>query len=330
MPPNAPLTVCMLAYDGAQSLDICGPLEVFALASRQAQDDGRRGGPLYRTRVLGITAAPIALASGLCLVPDMAYAELPADCDTLMVSGGMGDSLDTVRADKPLLRWLCERAPQVRRLASICSGSLLLAECGLLNGRRATSHWSDVAELGRRYPQVQVQPDDLYTRDGHIWTSAGITAGMDLALAMVEADHGRALAAKVARRMVLPGRRSGGQKQLGRQLAALDSSDPFAGIGAWIQQNLPQRLDIAQLAQRTHMSPRHFSRRFAATFGTTPQKYIEALRIEAAKPLLESSTRSMPWIAAECGFGSADSMRRAFLRAGSGAPAQYRERTASA
>jgi transcriptional regulator GlxA family with amidase domain len=320
----------MLVYAGAQSLDISGPLEVFALASRQAQDDRPGSGPLYRLHILASDARPVTLASGLRLVPDAVYADMPADTDTLMVSGGMGDSLDLVRSDRRLVEWLRDAAGCVRRIASVCSGALLLAEAGVLDGREATTHWSDVPELSGRYPRVRVLADAIYTRDGEVWTSAGITAGMDLALAMVAADHGQALALKVAKRMVMASRRSGGQSQFSRQLQALDLPDPFARLEAWMRDNLRLRLDVGQLAERVHMSPRQFTRRFAAAFSVTPQKYVEQLRIEAAKPLLESSREDIGRIAHECGFGSAGAMRRAFARQLGVSPGDYRARFGTA
>lgn len=319
-------TVCMLVYAGAQSLDISGPLEVFALAGRQAQEDAPGIEPLYRLHLLSVDTRPVVLASGLRLLPDTAYADMPEDTDTLMVCGGMGDSLDVVRSDRKLVQWLRAAAGQVRRLASVCSGALLLAEAGVLDDRQATTHWSDVHELRRRYPRVRVQADAIYTRDGEVWTSAGITAGMDLALAMVAADHGQALALKVAKRMVMASKRSGGQSQFSDQLQALDLPDQFARLEAWIRENLRLRLDVEQLAQRLHMSPRQFTRRFSAAFSATPRNYVEQLRIEAAKPLLESSRKEIRRIAIECGFGSAEAMRRAFARRLGVSPSDYRAR----
>lgn len=323
-------TICMLAYPGAQSLDINGPLEVFALASRQAQEDAPGTGPLYRLIVLSLDMQPIVLSSGLRLLPDLACADMPKDPDTLLVCGGMGDALDLARADRALVQWLRTASAQARRVASVCSGALLLAEAGLLDGREATTHWSDVRELRERYPQVRVQADAIYTRDTEVWTSAGITAGMDMALAMVAADHGQALALKVAKRMVMATKRSGGQSQFSRQLQALDLPDQFAQLESWMRENLRLRLDAGRLAQRLHMSPRQFCRRFNAAFSCTPQKYVEQLRIEAAKPLLESSRKDIKRIAGECGFGSAEAMRRAFARQLGVSPSDYRARFGTA
>jgi len=324
----APRIICMLVYPQAQSLDISGPLEVFALASRQAQDDEPGRGSLYEVRVLAATTAPVELASGMRLLPDATYRDMPAETDTLLVCGGMGDAVDRVRADTALVAWLHDASSRVRRLASICSGALVLAEAGLLDHREATTHWSDVPELRNRYPAVRVLPDAIYTRDGPIWTSAGITTGMDLALAMVSADHGDALALKVARRMVMASKRSGGQSQFSEQLQALEQPEHFAALAAWIAENLRLRLDVAALADRVHMSPRQFTRRFGAHFRLTPQKYVERLRVEAAKPLLESTAKDIKRIAAECGFPSDEAMRRAFLRQLGHSPSDYRERFA--
>lgn len=326
MSTSATRTICMLAYPGAQSLDISGPLEVFALASRQAQDDAPGAPPLYRLHLLSFDGQPLALASGLCLLPDMPCSEMPGTTDTLLVCGGMGDALDRARADEQLVQWLRGAATRVRRVASVCSGALLLAEAGVLDDRQATTHWSDVHELRERYPRVHVQPDAIYTRDGDTWTSAGITAGMDLALAMVAADHGQALALKVAKRMVMASRRSGGQSQFSRQLQALDLPDPFARLEQWIRENLRLRLDVEQLAGRMHMSPRQFTRRFSAAFSTSPHKYIEQLRVDAAKPLLESTSMDIRRIAGDCGFSSAEAMRRAFARQLGVTPGDYRAR----
>ncbi|HUD43031.1 MAG TPA: helix-turn-helix domain-containing protein [Dokdonella sp.] len=315
----------MLVYDGAQSLDVSGPLEVFALADRQAREDAPDTPPLYRLHLLARGTGPVTTASGLRLLPDLRCEDLPADTDTLLVCGGMGDALDRARADTALVGWLREVAPRVPRIASVCSGALLLAEAGLLDGRRATTHWRDLADL-RRYRRVQVEPDAIYTHDGTVWTSAGITAGMDLALAMVTADHGLPLALKVAKRMVMASKRAGGQSQFSDALQVLDLPGPLARLAVWIGENLQADLDAARLAQRLHLSPRQLARRFADAFGTTPRTYVEQRRVEAAKPLLEHTSRDLKRIAADCGFASAEAMRRAFVRRLGVSPGEYRSR----
>lgn len=264
------------------------------------------------------------LAAGLRLLPDATCAQWPARTHTLLVGGGMGDALDRARADDGLVRWLRETGGHVARLGSICNGALLLAETGLLDGCEATTHWSDVAELQSRYPQVQVVADAIYTRSGRVWTSAGVTAGMDLALAMVAEDHGPALAAKVARRLVLASRRSGGQVQISPQLKELELADTFAHLSQWISENLHARLDVASLAERLHLSPRQFTRRFRATFGSTPRQYIEHRRIEAAKALLEHSPSELKRIALQCGYSGEQAMCRSFVRHLGKSPNAYR------
>ncbi|KAF1718965.1 GlxA family transcriptional regulator [Pseudoxanthomonas wuyuanensis] len=324
-------TISMLIYAGGQSLDISGPLEVFALADRQAHEDGMSRAPLYRLQLVAHDRAAVALSSGMRVVPDLACAQVDAAAiDTLLISGGMGDALDRARANKALVDWLGSSASRIRRVGSICSGALLLAETGLLDGRQATTHWRDVAELRQRYPQVRVVPDAIYTRDGPVWTSAGVTAGMDLALAMVADDHGMPLALKVAKRMVMVSKRSGGQSQFSSQLADLDVPDAFARLAEWIRGNLRSRLSVDILAGQACMSPRHFGRRFQQAFGSTPQKYVEQLRVEAAKSLLENSARDLKRIASDCGFASEDAMRQAFLRHLGIRPSAYRERFGAA
>jgi len=321
--------VCILAIANGQSLDITGPLEVFALASRQHQEEHPDSAPLYEVRVVAHQPGPLTLASGLRLLPDSIGATMADEMDTLLVSGGMGDALDRVRAEPALVQWLREAASRVRRIGSVCNGALLLAHAGVLDGRDATTHWSDVPELQRRYPQVRVNPDAIYTRDGGVWTSAGITSGMDMALAMVAADHGLPLAVKVAKRMVLVSKRSGGQSQFSDQLQQLELPDPFAELAQWIGANLRMRLDVALLAQRVHMSPRQFNRRFRMAFETTPKAYLELLRIETAKSQLENTSKGLKQIACDCGFASEEAMRRAFQRQLGVRPTAYREQFAS-
>lgn len=323
-------TIAMLMYPGGQSLDVTGPMEVFALACRQAleEDPGRE--PPYRLRFVGARRGPVGMACGLALHAELGYAELPADVDTVLISGGMGDALDRARADAGLVAWVAAAAMRVRRIGAICSGALLLAEAGVLDGRQATTHWRDVGELRRRYPGVRVVPDAIYVQDGSVWTSAGITAGMDLALAMVAADLGMPLALKVAKRMVMMVKRSGGQTQFSNLLDAQHAPDAFADLVLWLREDPRRTRDVDALAERMHMSPRHFRRRFVALFATTPQKYLEQLRVEAAKSLLEHTRKGLKRIADECGFTSEESLRRAFVRQCGVRPAQYRERFGTA
>lgn len=323
-------TVAMLMYAGGQSLDVAGPMEVFALACRQALEDDPDGEPPYRLHFIAAERGVLCMASGLALHAEFAYDELPPTVDTVLISGGMGDALDRVRANTALVAWIASLPARVRRLGAICSGALLLAEAGVLDGRQATTHWLDVAELRRRYPRVRVVPDAIYVQDDGVWTSAGITAGMDLALAMVAADLGMPLALKVAKRMVMMVKRSGGQRQFSNLLDAQHAPDAFADLVLWLREDLHRTRDIEALAERMHMSPRHFRRRFAAIFDTTPHNYLEQLRVEAVKERLENTRKEFKRIADECGFASEESMRRAFVRQCGVRPTQYRERFGAA
>jgi len=324
---RATRTIAILLYPGGQSLDISGPMEVFALATRQAQEQDPHSAPLYRLCFVARERGPVAMASGMQLIADRGLDD-DEPIDTLLISGGMGDALDRARADRTLVAWVRAQASRVRRIGSICSGALLLAEAGVLDGRRATTHWLDVAELRRRYPRVQVEADAIYVHDGPVWSSAGITAGMDLALAMVAADHGRALALQVAKRMVMFTRRSGGQSQFSQMLHAQAAPDRFQELIAWLGANLQRPLDIEQLAAQVHMSPRHFRRRFQEAFGESPQRYLQRLRVDAAKALLEHTDHPLKRIAHDCGFASEEAMRRAFLREHGIRPGEYRQRFA--
>lgn len=319
-------TIAMLIYEGAQGLDISGPMEAFALASRQVQEDDPGTTSLYQPLLIAEQAGPVRMASGIRLHADHALPDAPGDIDTLLVSGGMGKAVDRACENRTLLDWIGARAQRVRRIGSVCNGALLLGAAGVLDGREATTHWMDAATLQQRHPLAKVSADAIYLHDGRVWTSAGITAGMDMALAMISADQGNALALKVAKRMVMFARRSGGQSQFSRHLEAQAVPDPFAALARWLREHLQQRLDTAALAEQVHLSPRQFARRFAEVFGTTPQRYIEQLRIEAAKPLLEHTGLELKRVAHETGFGSEEAMRRAFVRRLGVRPGEYRER----
>jgi transcriptional regulator GlxA family with amidase domain len=227
--------------------------------------------------------------------------------------------------DPDLLAWLGEAAGRSRRVTSVCSGSLILAAAGLLDGRRATSHWSTCDLLARLHPTVDVEPDRIYVRDGHVWTSAGVTAGMDLALALVEDDHGPALALDVARQLVLFTRRAGGQSQFSPQLAAVRTdNEPLRAVLRHVAEHLDDDLSVPALAARAAMSPRTFARAFRAEVGTTPAAFVQASRVEAARRLLEASALGTAEIARSCGFGTVETMHRAFRRTVHTTPGQYR------
>jgi transcriptional regulator GlxA family with amidase domain len=317
--------VALIAFPQAQVLDVTGPLEVFARASRWLREQGRRTYDVYRVEVLAPTAGPFVTSSGLRLVADRAVTAARAGIDTLLVAGGIGTA--AAMRDERVLAAVRRLAPRVRRLGSVCSGTFVLAAAGLLDGRRVTTHWRACAELARLFPSLSVDPDPIFVRDGNIYTSAGVTAGMDLALALVEEDEGREVALQVARELVLFLRRPGGQSQFSAQLAVQAADrEPLRDLQAWIADHLAADLSIATLAARVAMSPRNFARVFGREVGLTPARFVEKTRVEAARRRLEESPRGVDQIAAECGFGSAESLRRAFLRTVRVTPSAYRSR----
>jgi transcriptional regulator GlxA family with amidase domain len=317
--------VAVVGFPDAQMLDIVGPLEVFARSGRWLRDHGRRADDAYAVEILAAAAGPFAASSGLQLVAARAFAEVRGGIDTLLVAGGVGVA-QAVR-DRALLRWLERMAPRVRRLGSVCTGTFVLAEAGLLDGRRVTTHWRACTRLARLYPALQVDPDPIFVRDGDVWTSAGVTAGMDLALALVEDDHGRDVALAVARELVLFLRRPGGQSQFSAQLAVQSADrEPLRELQAWIPEHLDADLSVPALARRAAMSPRNFARVFTREVGRTPARFVEALRVEAARRRLEECGDGVDAIASQCGFGTAESMRRAFLRTLRVPPSDYRDR----
>jgi len=317
-----PRRVTVVAFPDVEVLDVTGPLEVFAQAA-----DFRRGA--YTTDILTTGASPIVCSSGVKLVPDGTIGDGRRGVDTLVVAGGRG-VMDALR-DRRLLRWLARMAPRVRRLASVCSGTFLLAEAGLLDGRRVTTHWRGCDELARRYPALMVERDPIFVRDGTVYTSAGVTAGMDLALALVEEDHGRQVALRVARQLVMFLKRPGGQSQFSAQLA-LQTADrePLRELQAWIADHLDDDLSVRVLAAEVAMNERNFARVFTRAVGVTPARFVERARVEGARRRLEESADGVEMVAARCGFGSAEVMRRAFLRLLGVPPSAYRGRFRSA
>jgi transcriptional regulator GlxA family with amidase domain len=323
-------TIAVLAYPGVQVLDVTGPLEVFARAGEVAVERGLAPTPPYQIRILAPAAGPFRSQSGIGLLADRAFAEVDGGVDTLLVAGGRDGTAATMR-DPAVLDWLRRMAPRVRRLGSVCSGTFILAAAGLLDGRRATTHWSACDTFRRMFPQVDLDPEPIFVRDGNVYSSAGVTAGMDLALALVEEDFGRAVALQTARGLVLFLRRPGGQAQFSAQLAVQAADrEPLRELLAWIVEHPDGDLGVEALARRVAMSPRHFARVFAREVGTTPARYVEKVRVEAARRRLEESTHGVDAIADTCGFGTAETMRRAFLRTLRVPPSAYRGRFRSA
>lgn len=304
--------VGFVVFDGFQILDLTGPYEVFREAGA------------YGCRIVSTRAGTVCSDGGLGVTVTDSYGNLgPDELDTIVVAGGHG--VDTALEDRALLDWLAAVRP--RRLASVCSGALLLAAAGRLDGRRATTHWGRAAQLARTYPAVTVDADPIFIRDGDVWTSAGVTAGIDLALALVEEDLGRDVAHTVARHLVMFLRRPGGQSQFSVPLwSRRPESDPIRTAVDAIHADPGARHTIAELAARAGLSPRHLQRRFPAELGLPPGGYVEVVRVEAARRALTEGGEPIETIARRLGFGTAETLRRAFHRHVGVPPSDYRDR----
>jgi transcriptional regulator GlxA family with amidase domain len=318
-----PRRIVVAAFPDVQVLDVTGPLEVFGRTARWLVERGYRSDLAYKVEIAGPRRGPLVTSSGFSLVADLAYRDLRPGIDTLLVAGGRG--AQAASRDRTLLACLRRMAPRVRRLGSVCTGTYVLAAAGVLDGRRATTHWAYCEDLAKRYPDVAIDAEPIFVRDGHIYTSAGVTTGMDLALAMVEEDHGHQIALEVARQLVLFLRRPGGQAQFSAQLSVQAADrEPLRELQRWMADHLDDDLSVSALAARVAMSPRHFARVFAVEVGTTPARFVERLRVEAGRRRLEESTDGVDAIAAACGFGTAEGMRRAFRRVVHVSPTAYR------
>jgi transcriptional regulator GlxA family with amidase domain len=312
----------MVAFDGVQILDVAGPLQVFVTANESI---AKAGGPQpYAVRTVARQASGVAASAGIALATQALSP--PGDAvDTLIVAGGPG--VEAATEDKELVAWITARAATARRTASVCTGACLLAATGILDGRRAVTHWSFCDDLARRFPAVQVEPDPIFVRDGSVWTSAGVTAGIDLALALVEADHGPFLARRVARHLVVFMQRPGGQAQFSVRLRT--EPELRSSVRELIDQIVEDPAGdhrLAALSRRAGFSERHLSRVFAREIGTTPARYVEQIRIEAARAMLESTAASLEVIARRCGLSTAETLRRSFTREVGVTPHAYRQR----
>ena len=309
-------TIGFLVYPDFQLLDATGPIATFEIAARFSPG-------AYRLVFLSRDGGMIASSSGLA-VATTALVDAPP-LDTLIVSGG--DGVHGPAICESTLAYVRDTAKTARRVASVCSGTYILAQAGLLDGKRATTHWSRTKDIQKRYPAIRLEPDKIFVQDGMIWSSAGITAGIDLSLALVGADEGEPVARRTAQQLVVYHRRPGGQSQFS---ALIDiKTRRFDALLAWARENLAEALSVEQLADRAAMSPRNFARLFTAETGVTPAKAVERLRVEAARALLDSQPLQVEDVALETGFGDPERMRRAFIRA-FGQPPQALRRRAKA
>ena len=318
--PNQIRVVEVLAYPDVQLLDVTGPLQVFATANDHVAEAG--GTPPYLLRVVAKGGQSVTASAGL----GIAVSPLPRHgaLDTLLIAGGPG--VDAAAADQTLVKWISERTNKARRVASVCTGAFLLAASGALKGRRAATDWSCCAELARRFPDIRVESDPIFVKDGPVWTSAGVTAGIDLALAFVEEDLGRTVALAVARYLVVFLKRPGGQAQFSTALSLQAAEDQFGALHDWIGRHLADDISLPVLARQAGMSERSFSRHYAEATGLTPVHAVERLRVEAARRLLSESRLPVKRISQRCGFGSEETMRRSFLRLLATTPQDYRTR----
>lgn len=318
-------TIAFLGFEEVNALDLVGPIEAFASAL-VAGRDGEMRVPAYSTTILGNSLRSFRSESGIVFKPQHSL-RTKIDIDTLFIPGGRG--LRQKQTNARVASWIKEHAPRIRRIASVCTGIYAFAPTGLLDGRRVTTHWGFARDVAQRFPALKVDPDALYVKDGPYYTSAGVTAGIDLALSMIEEDHGAEVALRTAREMVVYLKRSGGQEQYSEPLRfQTESTDSIAALGPWIRGHLKQDLSVEALARRASLCPRQFNRRFIRSFKQTPAAFVEDLRLGEARQRLTTTKTSIDSVATSVGFGSADSFRRAFERRFGIPPTVYRRRFA--
>lgn len=312
-------------------LDVAGPLEVFAKTIDHLNEHCPHTETSYATHVVSVTTSTtVATSSGLPVVCEGDLNSITYEVDTVLLAGKGGlEPNDPIL--QPLIDWLQTNSRNIRRMGSICAGAFVLAEAGFLDGKRATTHWKNCDRLARRYPKVRVEKDPIYIKDGNIYTSAGISTGIDLSLALVEEDFGRDVAVSVARILVLYLKRPGSQSQFSQILAHQTTDyEPIKDIQAWVLDHLDEEITVEALAERALMSPRNFARVFLRETGITPAKYIEKIRLETARRRLEETRLTIDEISSECGIGNADGLRRLFLRHLKTTPSDYRKSFSSA
>ena len=318
---NKSRRIGIIGYEGVQGLDLVGPLDAFSAANGIAS----RPTVPYETVLIGVREGAFRAESGVQFLANATLENVPS-LDTVIIPGGRGIRLDA-DVHTPIIAWLRKNAHRVRRVCSICTGIYALAESGLLDGRRATTHWRFAGEAATRWPNVRIEADAIFTKDAPYYTSAGITAGIDLSLSLIEEDLGNSLALAVARELVVYLKRSGGQLQYSDPLRGQTrAGEEFSDVVAWMLDNLGGDLSVETLADRTHLSTRHFNRKFKAVFGETPADFVEALRLDEARWLLSNDELTIENLAKAVGYSGGDVFRRAFERRFGVVPSDYRER----
>ncbi|HEY4214045.1 MAG TPA: GlxA family transcriptional regulator [Steroidobacteraceae bacterium] len=314
------MRIAILAIPGVQMLDLAGPMDVFCEANNLLRDP-----TAYSMTIVSLSLEPVTALNGTRFLPDATIESALEGFDTLLIAGSPG--IRKYEDHPGLVRWIQRESRRVRRVGSVCTGAFLLAHAGLLNGRRATTHWNSTGRLTNMFPAVNVEPNTIYVKDGPIYTTAGVSASMDLALALVEEDHGRGVSLRVAKELILFLKRPGGQSQFSAHLEAqVADIGPIRDIHEWILNNLSKDLSIQKLAARLRMSSRNFARLFKRETRVTPGDYVEAVRVEAARRMLEESDTPLKKVARLCGFADQSGLRRAFMRRIQVTPADYRQR----
>ena len=317
-----PLRVGLIGYDRVQALDLIGPSDAFTIAV--AEDEMGKLRPCYEVIVIGLTGKPFRAESGVVFQPQTSLRNAPA-LDTLIIPGGRGARIG--QSSELIARWIATRAKRIRRIASVCTGVYALARTGFLDGRRVTTHWRFANDLACRFPKLNVDHDALFLKDGPFYTSGGVTASVDLSLALIEEDYGPRVALSVARELVVFLKRSGGQKQYSEPLEfQINSADRFSDLASWMVEHVRSDLSLDALAKRVCLSPRHFARRFKGVFGGTPAAFVKNLRLDEARRRLTERTQTIENVATSVGFKSDDAFRHAFLRRFGVRPSIYRSR----
>lgn len=314
------MRIAILAIPGVQMLDVAGPMDVFSEVNNLLCEPDA-----YRMDIVGLTKEPITALNGTRFLPDLSISDSLEGFDTLLIAGSPG--IREYEDNPQLIEWIVRESKHVRRVGSICTGAFILAHAGLLNDRRATTHWNSTARLADKFPRIRLEPNTIYVKDGTVYTTAGVSASMDLALALVEEDHGRSVALRIAKELILFLKRPGGQSQFSIHLdAQVADLGPIKDIHEWILENLAEDLSVENLAARLGMSARNFARMFKRQTDMTPGDYVEAARVEAARRLLEESDTPLKKVASLCGFADHSGLRRAFMRRVKVTPADYRHR----